>query len=187
MLFAGLILVIGSGWIYYQQNRFRPVAFPSGDAIDDVRAELNDLEAGEPADADGAPERTTDGELNGIETLVVRVTGTAETVGKIRLAIYRSSENFNDSERADWKKGFSIETESSTTCQIPSDALADRFAIAAFHDVNDNGKLDRNAIGIPSERYGFSNQARGKFGPPTFDEAVIDLPKANEPIDLKIW
>lgn len=46
------------------------------------------------------------------------------------------------------------------------------YAIAVFHDVNGNGKLDRSFIGLPSEPYGFSNDV-GRRGPPNFDAARI--------------
>ena len=48
---------------------------------------------------------------------------------------------------------------------------AGTYAIAAFHDANGNGELDRAAFGIPTETYGFSNGARGLFGPPDFEES----------------
>ena len=46
------------------------------------------------------------------------------------------------------------------------------YAIAVFHDVNGNGKLDRSFIGLPNEPYGFSNDA-GRRGPPNFEAARI--------------
>ena len=49
------------------------------------------------------------------------------------------------------------------------------YAIAAFHDENGNGKMDANVVGIPTEAYGFSRDARGAFGPPKWDAAVIEL------------
>lgn len=52
---------------------------------------------------------------------------------------------------------------------------AGRYAVAAFQDENRNGKLDKNFLGLPTEPYGFSNDARGSMGPPSFDKAAIDL------------
>ena len=49
------------------------------------------------------------------------------------------------------------------------------WAVLAYQDENQNDKLDRNLIGIPSENYGFSRDARGKFGPPDFSEAAIEV------------
>ena len=45
------------------------------------------------------------------------------------------------------------------------------YALAVIHDENMNGKLDTNAFGIPSEGYGFSNDARAWLSAPSFDAA----------------
>lgn len=50
-----------------------------------------------------------------------------------------------------------------------------QHAIKVFHDVNSNGKLDTNWMGIPKEPYGFGNDARGSFGPPSFAEAAVTM------------
>ena len=49
------------------------------------------------------------------------------------------------------------------------------WAVLAYQDENQNDKLDRNFIGVPSENYGFSRDARGKFGPPDFSDAAIEI------------
>ena len=50
-----------------------------------------------------------------------------------------------------------------------------RYAIILVHDENGNGKLDTNALGVPTEPYGFSNNVRGFLGPPAFKEAVMQV------------
>jgi uncharacterized protein (DUF2141 family) len=50
-----------------------------------------------------------------------------------------------------------------------------QYAIILFHDENGNGKLDTNALGVPSEPYGFSNNVRGFLGPPTFQDAIMQV------------
>ncbi|MDT4856944.1 hypothetical protein FQZ97_913500 [compost metagenome] len=50
-----------------------------------------------------------------------------------------------------------------------------RYVIKSFADENGNAKLDTNILGRPTERYGFSNNARGRMGPPTFDAAAVQL------------
>ena len=47
------------------------------------------------------------------------------------------------------------------------------LALSLHHDANANGQMDTNAIGIPTEPYGFSNNAVGSFGPPRFEQAVF--------------
>lgn len=50
-----------------------------------------------------------------------------------------------------------------------------QHAIKVFHDVNANGLLDTNKLGIPNEPYGFGNDARGRFGPPSFEDAAVTI------------
>jgi uncharacterized protein (DUF2141 family) len=50
-----------------------------------------------------------------------------------------------------------------------------RYAIAAFCDKNGNGTLDANFVGMPTEPYGFSRDARGVFGPPSWEDAAVEL------------
>lgn len=48
---------------------------------------------------------------------------------------------------------------------------AGTYGLSAFHDENNNGKLDTNFIGMPIEDYCASRGARGTFGPPSFEDA----------------
>jgi uncharacterized protein (DUF2141 family) len=52
---------------------------------------------------------------------------------------------------------------------------AGKYAFKYFHDENKNKKLDTNLIGIPKEGYGFSNNAKGKFGPPSFGQTIFKV------------
>lgn len=49
------------------------------------------------------------------------------------------------------------------------------YAVSLFIDRNANGKLDSNAMGMPTEPYGFSNDAMGTFGPPSFEQARLSV------------
>lgn len=48
------------------------------------------------------------------------------------------------------------------------------YAYTLLHDLNGNGRMDFNLIGIPTEAYAFSNNA-GRFGAPKFEEARFTL------------
>ena len=52
------------------------------------------------------------------------------------------------------------------------------WSAQAFHDENTNTTIDTTLFGIPTEGLGFSNDARFRFGPPTFDDAAFQLPPA---------
>lgn len=53
-----------------------------------------------------------------------------------------------------------------------------RYALRVFADENGNGRLDTNPMGLPLERYGFSNDARGHRGAPAFEAAALQLDAA---------
>ena len=55
------------------------------------------------------------------------------------------------------------------------DVKPGRYAIALLHDENGNGKADRAAMMIPKEGFGFSRDAKVRFGPPKFGEAAFDI------------
>ena len=50
-------------------------------------------------------------------------------------------------------------------------------------DSNDNKIIDKNFLGIPSEQYGFSNNATGFLGSPSYKDASFNLV---DDLDIKI-
>lgn len=59
------------------------------------------------------------------------------------------------------------------------------YAVLITHDENGNGQLDTNALGMPLEGYGFSNNPR-VMRKPTWDEARFDLAAAAARIDVSL-
>lgn len=57
-------------------------------------------------------------------------------------------------------------------------------AISLYHDKNGNGKLDANLMGMPTEPYAFSRQAKGNFGPPRFEDALLPAGTRQHAIQL---
>jgi len=45
------------------------------------------------------------------------------------------------------------------------------YALAVIHDENRDGKLATDWMGLPKEGYGFSNDAKGTLGAPSFEAA----------------
>jgi uncharacterized protein (DUF2141 family) len=60
------------------------------------------------------------------------------------------------------------------------------YAVRVFHDENKNGKIDSNFLGIPTEDYGYSNDASGWFGPPSWEKAKFIFDKPEMTIDINI-
>ncbi|MBL7981411.1 MAG: DUF2141 domain-containing protein [Flavobacteriales bacterium] len=68
-----------------------------------------------------------------------------------------------------------VKAEGSVVRIVLNDVAPGTYAIKAFHDIDRNGKLDTNFMGIPKEPYGFSNDAMGTFGPPSFEQAAFKV------------
>jgi uncharacterized protein (DUF2141 family) len=59
------------------------------------------------------------------------------------------------------------------------------YSIRYFHDENGNNELDTNWLGIPTEGYGFSNNASSMFGIPSIKERLFSV-DSNLKITLNI-
>jgi uncharacterized protein (DUF2141 family) len=60
------------------------------------------------------------------------------------------------------------------------------YAVIIYHDLNGNGEIDMRRFGRPREPYGFSTNARGRFGPPSFDEVSFVLPPAGMSLAIAV-
>ena len=103
-------------------------------------------------------------------TVEVRVSGVTAGKGKVNVALC-------DKERFLKQCGYSgsAPARAAETVVTLKDVPAGTWAVLAYQDENENNELDRNFIGIPKENYGFSRDARGKFGPPGFEDAAIEV------------
>lgn len=72
------------------------------------------------------------------------------------------------------------------TILILSNMNYGKYGISIFHDENKNKKLDTGFLGIPKEPYGFSNDARGKFGPPHFNETLFWIQTPLQQVNIKL-
>ncbi|MEO8250559.1 MAG: DUF2141 domain-containing protein [Burkholderiales bacterium] len=104
---------------------------------------------------------------------------------RVYAALYDSAEAFGSS--ADKAVASQIVQLKDGTAQVLFQGLPKgRYAVKAFADENGNGMLDKNLLGLPTERYGFSRDARGVMGPPGFDESAVELDReATIVINLK--
>ncbi|NVK27654.1 MAG: DUF2141 domain-containing protein [Flavobacteriia bacterium] len=56
-----------------------------------------------------------------------------------------------------------------------TDVETGTYTAAAFHDENEDKEINTNAVGYPTEAYGFSNDARGSFGPPDLEDQRFEV------------
>jgi len=60
------------------------------------------------------------------------------------------------------------------------------YGVSIYHDENNNGEMDKNAMGIPKEAYAFSNNAKGFFGKPAYKKIKFELNSAEKQIAIKM-
>ena len=113
--------------------------------------------------------------------LTVTVDGINNNDGKIVVGLFNAPEAFP---RGKVFNGQITPAIKGAVTVIFKDVAAGRYAISAYHDVNGNGRLDANMMGIPSEPYGFSRDALGQMGPPKFEDAAFTVDKS--PVSLTI-
>ena len=59
------------------------------------------------------------------------------------------------------------------------------YVVRMYHDENNNQKMDRNAFGMPSEGYAFSNEATGNMGPPQYKDMVVLIKEEDVKVKTK--
>lgn len=99
-------------------------------------------------------------------TLELIVDGLASRTGNVAYSLYASLASYRtlDPEKA-LRKGSKPAAGETVRWRL-ADLPPGDYALTVYHDENGNGELDRGAFGQPTEPYGFSNDARGRFGPP---------------------
>jgi uncharacterized protein (DUF2141 family) len=103
--------------------------------------------------------------------LTVTITGIQNNSGKLMAEVYNSKGKFLKSAY----KTTSTSIKSNTATVIFSDLPKSEYTVMVYHDENNNGKLDKNFIGMPKEPVACSNNAKGFMGPPKYEAAKFSL------------
>lgn len=117
--------------------------------------------------------------------LTVEIAGLSDVQGQVCLSLFSSSRGFPDS------KDDAVNTQcvkiTDQSFEVTFDNLPPRsYAVAAFWDNNEDGELNRNFLGIPTEKFGFSSNPVIKTGPPQFGESAVIVVGKNTRISIKL-
>lgn len=108
-------------------------------------------------------------------TIEVQLENVETPEGQILIALFKGEGQWKASqglvERA-------VAVTSDTVTIVFDDVPAGEYAIRLFHDVDSNGELKTGRFGIPTEPYGFSNNAPVRFGPPKYKTAAFTVEDA---------
>lgn len=99
--------------------------------------------------------------------LTVTVDGIAKQQGSIMLGLFDEASYKGDGA----VDGASLKVESDSVTVTFEGLEPGEYAVRLYHDVNEDGEMNTNPFGIPTEPYAFSNDAKGRFGPAKWEDA----------------
>ncbi|MEO8535686.1 MAG: DUF2141 domain-containing protein [Flavobacterium sp.] len=105
--------------------------------------------------------------------LTVTVKGLKNNTGAVKVGLYNSEETFLNTTYKSIVSEIKNNQVTVTFVGIPKG----EYGISTYHDENSNGKIDKNMMGIPSEAYACSNNAKGFMGPPSYKDAKFTVSK----------
>ena len=108
-------------------------------------------------------------------TLSIHISGISKLKGSLFIAVFRATDDFPVFGKQ--FKGIIKEVEGKSQNYTFDNLPEGEYALAIYQDENRNKILDKNLLGIPTEIYGFSNNARRNFSAPSFQEAKFKLNK----------
>ena len=120
------------------------------------------------------------------ETLIINIESKFDD-GYAMLGVYDKENNFgkakvNEKPNADIVLMGTVVKITNKKAIAIIDVPFGEYAIAGFQDLDGNGVLTGNFLGIPKEPIGFSGGAKVRFGPPKWNDAVFQFKKINQEI-----
>jgi uncharacterized protein (DUF2141 family) len=116
--------------------------------------------------------------------LVVKVTGLGEPLGQVGCTLFASPAGFpmdDTGARVMWQPADA----KGVVCRF-SNVAEGSYAVSIGHDLNGNKKVDTNFLGLPTEQWGVSNNARPLMRAPRFDEAAFKVLADSKEVVIEI-
>lgn len=104
--------------------------------------------------------------------------------GTLWIGIYDSEEAFLDRNQAELR-AVKVRDLKDKTVYLNNLSYGE-YAVAVFHDLNDNGEMDFNWMGVPKEPFAFSRPVASKWRVPKFSEVKISLYQSRRSIRTKL-
>lgn len=102
----------------------------------------------------------------------VHVKGAVANTGQVILSLYTSEDNYLKAPVLNKTLPVNDEGEAWFTLEGIEDG---RYSVGIVYDRDGDGELDTGFLRIPKEPVGFSNNVKGRFGPPGFDKTAFDF------------
>ena len=108
--------------------------------------------------------------------LVIQLTSVPPEAIIVATAIFPTREMYLTEEGAKYSGKTHLDGPKSDTAEIVLEGLDEgNYAIIVLADTDGDERLKQGLFGIPQEWFGFGNNVMGRFGPPPFEEAVVEI------------
>ncbi|MBT8186024.1 MAG: DUF2141 domain-containing protein [Eudoraea sp.] len=105
-------------------------------------------------------------------TLTIYIKGLSPNQGQVIATLFNSEDTFMKVPL--FSKSEPVNSQGKVTIEIDQ-LKRGTYAISVFYDEDNDGELKTGFLGIPKELVGFSNNAKGRLGPPSFEKAAFEL------------
>jgi uncharacterized protein (DUF2141 family) len=103
--------------------------------------------------------------------VIVEITNISNDKGQVIVKLYNSEKTF----RKTVYKREVAKINAGKAKLVFTDIPNGFYSFSVVHDKNNNGKIDFNILGVPSEAVAASNNAKGFMGPPSYDDAKFEV------------
>ena len=105
----------------------------------------------------------------------IHLTNVPPDAMKVAVAMFRDSETYL-TENAAYSRSVPFDSDKSGSATIVlEDVEVGSYAVIVLADVDGDERLTRGAFGVPAECFGFGNNAKGFFGPASFEDALVAI------------
>lgn len=106
-------------------------------------------------------------------SLQIEVSSLKNKTGNLRIGLFNTSASYTNNTKP--YQGVILSISNKKVKHNFKNIPKGTYAVAIIHDENSNGRLDKNMLGIPTEGYGFSNNAKAIFSAPSFEQTKFTL------------
>jgi uncharacterized protein (DUF2141 family) len=117
-------------------------------------------------------------------TLTVKVIDLRNHKGDLIFGVFKTAAGFPSvkAKAVDWQ----VKAADADSVTFTVDLPPGKYSASVLHDENRNGQIDRNALGIPVEGYGVTNNPKPKLRAATFEEARFTLPAEGAKLTISL-
>ena len=110
----------------------------------------------------------------------IDVSGFRTNTGRLYVSIYKDQESFLKIGKETGTNTVKVNKKDTIVETCFSGLKPGWYAVALYHDEDDNGKMNSGLFGIPLEPFGLSNNFRPRFSYPKFSQCRFYVPEHGE-------